>query len=771
MAETLSFIDAFLELRIDFVIFTVFFIFLLLFIQLLMRKFQKEPIPFWMCMFLISLIFLAGFFAELAGERERTHLKRMIEGFAPTYAYQLEKEGHAEVGLENSSAETDLIYQHLILEETRWINLNPSINDIYTFRKMPDGKVVFIVDAETDYDRNGKYEGARESRTQIGEAFTTIGDEAVEIVFSGKPFFDAKPYTDRWGTWISAYAPMFDKSGRVEAAVGVDYAAEDWVRAIALQRLGALSLVAIPILILMAFSIMLNLIKASETRFRSLISNIPGATYRFLSSSNGFEFFSPQIHDITGYAAAYFTSKPYSSFEEMIYVEDRQRFRETLQAALLKKEPYDLEYRITAQNGETRWISEKGRGLYDPKSEKFLCRDGTIFDMTRRKQLEENLFKARKFEAIGQLAGGIAHDFNNLLTIINCEAEMQMLKFSEGDPERQDFAEIVKAGKRAAWLTDRLLAYAGRQMKEPSLFEINDFLTNLKDSLSHLCGVNVRLGYHLMKEAGWVRINPGQMEHLLANLLNNSCEAMPDGGSVFIETRSFQYAPSRTEPQGEIKPGEYVVVLVHDNGPGVPEEIKEHIFEPFYSTKNTTRSSGMGLAMAYGIMKQNDGYIRLQSRPGAGTRVELYFPKREAGISKKTEDEKDLKTPKSETVLVVDDEPMVLKLACNILKRSGYRVLSAQSGEEALKVAGTEPKNGIQLLFTDVMMPRLGGRRLADVLKKERPEIKILFSSGYTLGELEETGALETNVLFFQKPYSPVSLVGRVREILNGNKT
>lgn len=760
----ISFSNTLLSYRADFIFFAFICLMVPALIQTRMRKFYKTSVPFSTWILVVVFICAGGILAEIAAGTEKANLKRLIGGFAPTYASELEKSGHAKIGFGTSP--DDPLYLALIEKEIRWEKLNPSIQDVYTFRKLPGGELGFVVDSETDYDRSGKYEGGRESRTAIGEIFDHA-DHSIDRAYAGETRFDPQPYTDRWGTWVSAYAPLFDARGKVEAVLGVDYAASDWIFGVLLYRLTALALVSIPILILIASSAVLALLKTSEVKFRSLVSNIPGAIYRVISKpAPVFEFFSDGIFEITGCPASYFMGNSTRFYEDIIFPEDKEIVRKKIEKALAKRRPYAVEYRARGANNETRWIQEQGQGVYDLKKN-LLWQDGALFDITRHKQLEEHYFKAQKIESIGQLAGGIAHDFNNLLTVISGYAEFRLQVLEKDDPLRNDFEEIAKAGRRAALLTDRLAAYSGRQMVQPSIFDLNVFISTLEKVLNDFCGENIKLMFRLIQSEINVRINAGQMEQILVNVLRNSRDAMPGGGEVVIETRREVIHAEDSELSHELKAGSYAVLTVRDSGTGMSEEIKEHIFEPFFTRKFRNKDSGMGLSIVYGIIRQAKGHIAVQSTAGKGTTVEIYLPEvkkdavREIPAAPVPE-----KTRTAETILVVEDEEVIRNLTADILKQSGYQILKAENGENALQVASSFEGN-IDLLFTDVVMPKMGGKKLAESLKSLRPKTKVLFASGYTDGDLTESGVIDPAIYFIPKPYSFESLNLKIRQVLD----
>lgn len=389
-------------------------------------------------------------------------------------------------------------------------------------------------------------------------------------------------------------------------------------------------------------------------------------------------------------------------------------------------------------------------------------------DMTRELQLEEQYRQAQKLESVGRLAGGVAHDFNNILTAIMGHAGLALRIIPADHPAYSDIRGIQQSAERAANLTRQLLAFARRQMIEPRVINLNDLILNLDKLLRRLIREDIELVTLPAPDLGQVKADPGQLEQVLLNLVINARDAMPEGGKLTLETANVTLDRSYTRQRAEVIPGEYVLLAVSDTGIGMTEEVKEHIYEPFFTTKEVGQGTGLGLATCFGIVKQNGGHISFYSEPDHGTTFKVYLPRVEEAVQPLPRPVKPSALPPGiETILLVEDEPVLQELATRTLRGLGYTVLEAANGEEALQVVQDRGGQEIHLVLTDVVMPRLGGKALANRLKALYPEIKILFMSGYTDETMMHRGILPAQAAFLQKPFTPTTLALKVREVLD----
>ncbi|HOL72340.1 MAG TPA: PAS domain S-box protein [Bryobacteraceae bacterium] len=389
-----------------------------------------------------------------------------------------------------------------------------------------------------------------------------------------------------------------------------------------------------------------------------------------------------------------------------------------------------------------------------------------VTDITTRKQMEEQLLHSQKMEALGRLAGGVAHDFNNMLTIITGYNQMVLDQLPPADPLRGYIEEVLTAANRAVALTNQLLAFSRRQVLQPRVLNVNALLSGTEKMLRRLIGEDIDLVFRLDPKAGNVRADPGQIEQVIFNLVVNSRDAIQAGGRISIETAPAHLDTGYSRTHLGVRPGEYVLIAVSDTGHGMDAETKRHIFEPFFTTKEPGKGTGLGLATVYGIVKQSGGEIWVYSEPGQGTTFKVYFPRVDEAVSPPeaftTVDER----RGTETVLVVEDEEGVRELIAEMLRQRGYTVLTAENGVEALRVSA-EHTGPIHLLVTDVVMPQMSGKQLADTLVSLRPDIKVLYLSGYTEYSMVHHGVLEPGFQFLGKPFSRETLVRKIREVLD----
>jgi two-component system cell cycle sensor histidine kinase/response regulator CckA len=400
---------------------------------------------------------------------------------------------------------------------------------------------------------------------------------------------------------------------------------------------------------------------------------------------------------------------------------------------------------------------------------------GTTRDMSQWKRAEEErdrlrakLHHAAKMEAVGQLAGGIAHDFNNLLTVIlsGAEALRHDMK-AGGPPDAEIIDEIAAAGARGRDLTRQMLAFARRQVIAPVPLDLNALVRGSENLLRRVLGEDVELEVSLEPDLWVVRCDPGQIEQVVLNLVVNARDAMPGGGRLSIRTANVEVDERLTASRPWLRPGAYVRLSIRDSGQGMGPEVKAHLFEPFFTTKAVGKGTGLGLATVYGIMKQNDGYVLVDSEPGRGTVFELHFPQvagRAAGAEASARADPIAPTG-SETVLVVEDDPQVREVTVRCLRSGGYRVLEARDGREALDIAALEER--LHLLLTDVMMQGLDGRAVAGALRRDRPGLRVLYVSGHAEEVIVRRGVLEAGIELLAKPFTPSALLARVREILD----
>ena len=389
-------------------------------------------------------------------------------------------------------------------------------------------------------------------------------------------------------------------------------------------------------------------------------------------------------------------------------------------------------------------------------------------DITDRKQLEEQLRQAQKMEAVGRLAGGIAHDFNNLLMVIQGYSDLLVERLPGGDPLRRNAEQIQMASQRASSLTRQLLAFSRKQMLAPKILNVQSVVAEMEKILRRLIGEDIQLETSSAPDLGLVRADRSQTEQVILNLAVNARDAMPQGGRLTIETANVELDSSYSHPPAVLSPGRYVMMAVTDNGCGMDAETQAHVFEPFFTTKEKGKGTGLGLATVYGVVKQSGGYVWVYSEPGRGTSFKIYLPRiEETAVPAVRDGKSEMQIPQrgSETILLVEDEKGVRELAREYLASSGYTVIEAEDGHTALELAAMHVGQ-IHLLLTDVVMPGISGRELAERVSQIRPGIKIIYMSGYTDQAVVHHGILRNDAVLLQKPFTLMTLAGKLREML-----
>lgn len=389
-------------------------------------------------------------------------------------------------------------------------------------------------------------------------------------------------------------------------------------------------------------------------------------------------------------------------------------------------------------------------------------------DITNEKKLEAQLAQAQKMEAVGRLAGGVAHDFNNLLTSIMGHADLALIHLAEDDPIRKNLKGIMEGGNRAAALTRQLMAFSRKQILQLVVLDLNALIKGFMVMLERLIGEDVELAAVLTSGLRGVKADRGQVEQVIMNLVINARDAMPEGGKLTIETANVDLSENHADKKdAALQPGPYVMLRVDDTGIGMDEKTQALIFEPFFTTKEEGKGTGLGLSTVYGIVKQNEGHIRIHSEPGHGTTFKIYFPAAEAEtVSKKIDTPSRSDLAGAETILVVEDNDEVRNLACEILESQGYQMLNARNGIEALKVSERHGDQ-IHLMITDVVMPWMGGRELQKRLRAQRPDVKIIYMSGHTDQAIVHHVGLNSETAFLHKPFSVEAIKQKVRELLD----
>ena len=501
-------------------------------------------------------------------------------------------------------------------------------------------------------------------------------------------------------------------------------------------------------------------LRESEERYRRIVETTNEGVW-WLDAKGRTTFVNRQMAALLGHDVPSILGRPILDF---VHTESRA----LLASSLERRDQHvvwQIETRFVRADGKDLWVLLDSTPIFEPP-DRYAGALAMAIDITQRKLLEEQLRLAQRMEAIGSLAGGVAHDFNNILSVILSFTDLVLYELKPGDPIRQDLEEVKLAGERAKDLTRQLLAFSRQQMLEPRKLDLNQILLRMERMLRRLLGEGVELSLLTSQNLGSVHADPTQVEQIIMNLVVNARDAMPDGGKVIMETGNAELDVAYATTHHGVTPGRYVMVSVTDTGTGMDAATRARIFEPFFTTKEKGKGTGLGLSTVFGIVKQSNGHIWVYSETGKGTTFKIYLPQNEAG----EEDVIPIPTPATlrgnETILLVEDEEQVRHAMRLILRRQGYNVLEAQNGGEAFLTC-EKYTSKIDLLLTDVVMPRMSGSELVQRLSPMRPDMKVMYVSGYTENAIVHHGVLDRGVYFFQKPITPDAFARKVREVLD----
>ena len=508
-------------------------------------------------------------------------------------------------------------------------------------------------------------------------------------------------------------------------------------------------------------------LRASEAAFRGLFESAPDAIV-LVNEDGRITLVNAHAESIFGYARKELIGKPVEMLLPERFRERHIGHRTAFQAnPTIRRMGVGIELFALRKDGVEIPVEVTLSPLRTNEHTEILS---IIRDVSERKQLELQLSQSQKMEAIGRLAGGVAHDFNNHLGVIIGYSELLLDRLPPGDPLRKSATMIREAGQRSASLTRQLLAFSRRQIFEPKVLDLNAVVSDIDSMLRPLIGEDVELVTLLDPSLGKLRADPAQVDQIIMNLAVNARDAMPHGGRLILQTSNADLDEAYASKHATVKPGHYVMLAVSDNGTGMDKQTQEQIFEPFFTTKEKGQGTGLGLSMVYGIVKQSGGYIWVYSELGQGTTFKIYLPRMDEDVADASAEP--VLRPAStgqEIVLVVEDEGMLRELFCEFLRESGYTVLAAGTGEEAVEISSRH-QGPIHLLLTDAVMPGIRGRELAHSLEQRRPDMKVLFVSGYTDDSVLRSGLVQPGTAFLQKPFSRGALTRKVRAVLDGEE-
>ena len=502
-------------------------------------------------------------------------------------------------------------------------------------------------------------------------------------------------------------------------------------------------------------------LRASESRYRALFENAAEGIIAIEPETGRLLFFNPALCAMFGYTAEEFGKLTLADIHPKAALE---RIREEIRT-MASGRPLASSALPCVRKDGTAFAADARGSLIETDGRKAVF--GFFTDVTARVSLEEQLRQAQKMEAIGQLAGGVAHDFNNLLTVISGNCDLLLSETPAADPRRAALADIRAAGERAANLTRQLLAFSRKQILEPKLVDVNEVVEGIGKMLRRLIGEDVTLATDLAADPSWAKVDPGQLEQVVMNLAVNARDAMPRGGRLTIRTRTVAPAGANPDDTARTRSRPRLAISISDTGAGIPADVRPHLFEPFFTTKPSGKGTGLGLATVYGIVKQSGGDVEVESEPGRGATFTVLLPALPAPRRARASGASLHGVPHgTETVLVVEDEDAVRRIVKIALESTGYRVIEARNGAEALAAARSHPRR-IQMLVSDVVMPEMSGREVAARVAEAHPGIRILYMSGYTDDAVVRHGIVDSGVAFLQKPFSPLGLARKVREVLD----
>jgi PAS domain S-box-containing protein len=633
-------------------------------------------------------------------------------------------------------------FAYILDPDSRFVYANQALLDLW-------GLTFDEAVGKNFYELNYPTELAAHLQQQVDQVFAT-----------GEQLRDETPYaspTGAGGYYEYIYNPVFAADGSVEAIAGS-------TRDVTLRKQAEENLKQLN-----------RKLESQRLRLNNIVASVPGVVWENWGRPDAVgehsDFVSEYIETMVGYTVEEYLATP-NFWLTMLHPDDREKTLAQTSRNFASGAIETIEFRWVAKDGRILWVESRSSAILDEQGET-VGRRGVTMEITERKQAEasleeseQQLRQAQKLESVGLLAGGIAHDFNNMLTVINGYSELALRRLKADDPMRRDLEEIRRAGKRSSELTYQLLAFSRQQLLQPIVLDLNEMIADTIKMLQRLIGEDIQLATTLDPKVARILVDPGQLAQIIMNLAINARDAMAPGGKLSIETANTFLDEAYARRHPGVSSGPYVQLAVSDNGVGIGKEARQHIFEPFYTTKPVGQGTGLGLATVYGIVKQSGGHIEVYSELGVGTQFKVYLPHALASPPREPEAHATADMPEgTETILLVEDEEQLRQLSREILTSCGYRVIEASNGAVALKLC--DPPCKIDLLMTDVVMPIMGGRELAENLLETMPDLRILFTSGYTDDAVVRHGVIGSNTNFIHKPFTVGALANKVREILD----
>ncbi len=501
-------------------------------------------------------------------------------------------------------------------------------------------------------------------------------------------------------------------------------------------------------------------LREAEEKYRSIFENAVEGIYQ-TSPEGKYLSANPALARMLGFDSAEELIHTRSDGRRLDYADPEKR-AEFLALMTAHGEVHNFEYQVRHKNGKLIWVSENAHAVRDAEGN-VLYFEGTVEDTTRQRELEDQLRQMQKIEAIGRLAGGVAHDFNNILMAVSSYSELLYRKLPEQSDARRYIDEIVRSTDRGSFLTQSLLAFSRKQVLSPKVIDLNKLVTEQINMLERLLGENVSLRFKPCENLGNAKLDAGQIEQVVMNLVINARDAMANGGEVLIETQNAELEPVAADLDATPASANFIMLSVSDTGCGMDSETKSHIFEPFFTTKEQGKGTGLGLATVFGIVKQSGGQIFVRSEPGFGTTFKIYFPRIEETVASAKSEIQPGSVRGRETILLVEDEVAVRESTAEYLSENGYTVLKAKKGSEALEIA-EQHEGPIHLLLTDVVMPQMNGKELSEKFGRLYPTARIIFMSGYSNHFLSEQQAVDQGHILLPKPFRLATLGQCIRE-------